>query len=37
MSESATATYEWNQLPWRKLEGAVFKLDRIGKCIFRLS
>jgi RNA-directed DNA polymerase len=28
MSESATATYEWNQLPWRKLEVAVFKLQR---------
>ena len=28
MSESATATYEWNQLPWRKLEVAVFKLER---------
>src|SRR5262249_7138171 len=28
MSESATATYEWNQLPWRKLEVAGFKLER---------
>ena len=28
MSESATAMYEWNQLPWRKLEVAVFKLQR---------
>jgi len=28
MSESATATYEWNQLPWRQLEVAVFKLER---------
>jgi RNA-directed DNA polymerase len=28
MSASATATYEWNQLPWRKLEVAVFKLER---------
>jgi RNA-directed DNA polymerase len=28
MSASATATYEWNQLPWRKLEVAVFKLQR---------
>jgi RNA-directed DNA polymerase len=28
MNESATATYEWNQLPWRKLEVAVFKLQR---------
>jgi RNA-directed DNA polymerase len=28
MSESATATYAWNQLPWRKLEVAVFKLQR---------
>ena len=28
MSESATTTYEWNQLPWRKLEVAVFKLER---------
>src|SRR5215475_11306319 len=28
MSESATATYEWNQLPWRKLEVTVFKLER---------
>src|SRR5215813_10102665 len=28
MSESATATYEWHQLPWRKLEVAVFKLER---------
>jgi RNA-directed DNA polymerase len=28
MSESATATYEWNQLPWRKLEVVVFKLQR---------
>jgi RNA-directed DNA polymerase len=28
MSESATATYEWNQLPWRKREVAVFKLQR---------
>lgn len=28
MSESATATYEWHQLPWRKLEVAVVKLQR---------
>jgi RNA-directed DNA polymerase len=28
MSESATTTYEWNQLPWRKLEVSVFKLER---------
>ena len=28
MSASATATYEWNQLPWRTLEGAMFKLER---------
>jgi RNA-directed DNA polymerase len=28
MSESATATYKWNQLPWRTLEVAVFKLER---------
>jgi RNA-directed DNA polymerase len=28
MSESATTTYEWHQLPWRKLEVAVFKLER---------
>jgi RNA-directed DNA polymerase len=28
MSESATATYEWHQLPWRKLEVTVFKLER---------
>jgi RNA-directed DNA polymerase len=28
MSELATTTYEWNQLPWRKLEVAVFKLQR---------
>src|SRR5215475_2850251 len=28
MSESTTATYEWNHLPWRKLEIAVFKLER---------
>jgi RNA-directed DNA polymerase len=28
MSESATATYEWNQLPWRKLEVVVVKLQR---------
>ena len=28
MSESATATYEGNQLPWRTLEVAVFKLER---------
>jgi hypothetical protein len=27
MSEP-TATYEWRQLPWRKLEVAVFKLQR---------
>jgi RNA-directed DNA polymerase len=27
MSEP-TATYEWSQLPWRKLEVAVFKLER---------
>jgi hypothetical protein len=27
MSEP-TATYEWGQLPWRKLEVAVFKLQR---------
>lgn len=28
MSESAMATYEWNQIPWRKLEVSVFKLQR---------
>ena len=28
MSGSATTTYEWNQLPWRKLEVAVGKLQR---------
>ena|SRR5215813_1311160 len=28
MSASATATYDWNQLPWRTLEVAVFKLER---------
>lgn len=28
------ATYEWNQLPWRKLEVAVFKLQ---KRIYRAS
>src|SRR5215471_3645313 len=28
MSELTTATYEWNQLPWRKLEVAGFKLER---------
>jgi len=28
MSESATTTYEWHQLPWRTLEVAVFKLER---------
>ena len=28
MSESATATYEWNQLPWRQLEVAVCKRER---------
>jgi RNA-directed DNA polymerase len=28
MSESTTATYEWNQIPWRKLEVSVFKLER---------
>lgn len=29
MSESAQlTTYEWNQIPWRKLEVAVFKLER---------
>src|SRR5215510_10155266 len=28
MSESTTATYEWHQLPWRKLEVTVFKLER---------
>jgi RNA-directed DNA polymerase len=28
MSESATATYEWHHIPWRKLEIAVFKLQR---------
>jgi RNA-directed DNA polymerase len=28
MSESATATYAWNQLPWRKLQVSVFKLER---------
>jgi RNA-directed DNA polymerase len=28
MSESATATYEWNQRPWRKREVAVFKRQR---------
>jgi RNA-directed DNA polymerase len=33
MSEP-TATYEWRQLPWRKLEVAVFKLQ---KRIYRAS
>jgi RNA-directed DNA polymerase len=28
MSALSTATYEWNQIPWRKLEVAVFKLER---------
>src|SRR3954470_9647092 len=28
MSESTTATYEWTHIPWRKLEVAVFKLER---------
>jgi RNA-directed DNA polymerase len=28
MSESATATSAWNQLPWRQLEVSVFKLER---------
>jgi RNA-directed DNA polymerase len=28
MSASATATYAWHQLPWRKLEIAVLKLER---------
>jgi len=28
MSESATATYEWNRIPWRKLEVSVCKLAR---------
>jgi RNA-directed DNA polymerase len=28
MSEPTTATYEWHQLPWRKLEVAVFTLAR---------
>ena len=28
MNESAMATYEWNQIPWRKLEVSVFKLQR---------
>jgi RNA-directed DNA polymerase len=28
MSESATTTYAWSQLPWRQLEGSVFKLER---------
>jgi RNA-directed DNA polymerase len=28
MSASATATDEWHQLPWRKLEVVVFKLQR---------
>jgi RNA-directed DNA polymerase len=28
MSASATATYEWHQLPWRTLESAVFTLER---------
>ena len=28
MSESATTTYEWRQLPWRKLAVSVFKLQR---------
>jgi RNA-directed DNA polymerase len=28
MSESATATYAWHQLPWRKREVAVVKLER---------
>lgn len=28
MSGSEMATYEWKQIPWRKLEAAVFKLQR---------
>jgi RNA-directed DNA polymerase len=28
MSESAPATYEWNQIPWRTLEVSMFKLER---------
>ena len=28
MSAAATPTYEWKALPWRKLERAVFKLQR---------
>jgi len=28
MSASATMTYDWNTLPWRKLEMAVFKLQK---------
>jgi RNA-directed DNA polymerase len=28
MSASATATYAWNQIPWRQLEVSVFKLER---------
>src|SRR5712691_2235211 len=28
MSESAPATYDWHHIPWRKLEIAVFKLER---------
>ena len=28
LNQLVTTTYEWNQLPWRKLEVAVFKLER---------
>src|SRR5688572_8425251 len=28
MSGPAMATYEWKQIPWRKLEVSVFKLQR---------
>jgi RNA-directed DNA polymerase len=34
MSESLQTTYEWRQIPWRKLEVAVFKLE---KRIYRAS
>jgi len=34
MSPAATPGYEWKALPWRKLERAVFKLQ---KRIFRAS
>ena len=28
MSTSATMMYDWNTIPWRKLENAVFKLQK---------